>query len=492
MNARKAAQLLAKRRALKIVIDPEQFLTACFPQQLAFIKDPAHLKTLFCTRRAAKSFTAGLYLIYEAIQNPGCNCLFIGLTRESAKNIIWKDILKVLNLQFKLNARFNETSLSMTLPNGSIIRATGIDAGEDEMKKLLGGKYRLACLDEGSMYQVNVRDLVYGILKPAMTDPNSKGQRGTICLMGTSSNFARGLFYDITTGKETGWSVHTWSALDNPHVATQWAEELAEIQEKRPLYMETPQFKQWYLNQWAVDDEKRVYRFDEKRNIYTDLPKLKPEGWTKVLGVDIGWEDDNAFVLTAYHENDPNLYVLKSFAKKHMTFDAVVKQIEHYMKDPEWAPNSVIIDGANKQGVESMRQRSAIPFVYADKQGKVDFIEIMNSDFIQGKIKLPRGDKELQEELMGLVWKTDGDKIRLPKTEHGGCPNHRCDAFLYAWRKGYHYNATDAKKIIPQGSKEWYQEQSEGIWERERERLEAEAEATTGGWPSGGDWGSYS
>jgi hypothetical protein len=42
-------------------------------------KIQARLKALFCTRRAAKSYTGGLYLIREALENPGCNCLFIAL-----------------------------------------------------------------------------------------------------------------------------------------------------------------------------------------------------------------------------------------------------------------------------------------------------------------------------------------------------------------------------------------------------------------------------
>ena len=177
-----------------ILFDPK------FPQQKAFCMDPAKLKALFCTRRAAKSFTAGLYMVYEALKNPGCNCLFIGLTRSSAKSIIWKDILRVLNRKHKLKAVFNQADLSMTFPNGSVIKVTGVDAEEEEMNKLLGGKYRLVCIDEASMYTIDVGNLVYGVLGPAVADLD-----GTICLMGTSSNFTRGLFYNITTKREPGW-----------------------------------------------------------------------------------------------------------------------------------------------------------------------------------------------------------------------------------------------------------------------------------------------
>ena len=415
-------------------IDPYAVLDPNFPQQNGFIKDTARLKALFCTRRAAKSFTAGLYMVSECLRTPNVNCLFVGLTRDSAKGIIWKDVLQIINQKFDLGARPNLSELSYTFPNGSIIRVTGIDADQDEMNKLLGKKYKLVCIDEASIYTIDLEKLVYGILKPAVAD-----QRGTICLMGTSSNFTRGLFYDITTGVRSDWSVHTWTAHDNPYVAIQWKEELEEIDRDRPFFKETPLFKQWYLNQWVVDTDKLVYKFNPDRNLFHVEPKLRSNGWTYFLGVDTGWEDDNAFVLAGFHEDDPNFYVLKTFNKPHMTFDAVVEKIQEFMNDKNYPISRVIIDGANKQGIESMRARSSIPFEYADKLGKVDFIEMMNGDLIQGKIKINASCTTLINQMMGLVWKTDGDRIIIPKKEHPALPNHLNDALLYNWRCGYHY-----------------------------------------------------
>jgi phage terminase large subunit len=464
-------------------VDPEVVFNDSFPQQINFIKDPAKLKTLFCTRRAAKSFTAGMYMVHEALKTPNSNCLFIGLTRDSAKGIIWKDVLQVLDYKFNLGAKSNLAELTMTFPNGSVIKCLGVDADQDEMNKLLGKKYKLVCIDEASMYTIDLEKLVYGILKPAMAD-----QRGSICLMGTSSNFTRGLFYDITTGSRRDWSVHSWSAYDNPHVSRQWAEELEEIERDRPLFKETPLFKQWYLNQWVVDTEKLVYKFNSERNTYQKTkPQLDPSGWTYILGVDTGWDDDNAFVLGKFHEHDPTFYVCKTFNKPHMTFDQVAAKIEEFMADPEMKPAKIIIDGANKQGVESMRQRSLIPFEYADKIGKVDFIEMLNGDLVQEKVKIHSGCTNLINELMGLVWKTDGDKIIYPKKEHPALPNHLCDAFLYAWRNGFHYMSQPAEKKLVVGSREWYEKNALVDWEKEREKMIESNNA----WPAEGEWSNF-
>lgn len=477
MDPVRARALLAKRLANQIT--PDRPLTLAFDKQREFITDPHRHKALWCTRRSAKSYTAGLYLVHDALKYPKSNCLFIGLTRQSALDIVWKDILKEINLKLGLKAKFNESRLTMTLTNGSVITITGADSSDDEMNKLLGRKYRLVCIDEGSTYTIDTRKLVYGILGPAMAD-----LQGTICMLGTSSNFTRGLFYDITTGKERGWKCFQWTAFDNPHMASQWAKDLAEIDELRPEFKETPLYKQWYLNQWVIDTDKLVYKFNEYKNLYSDLPKsLSPTGWTYVLGVDTGWEDDNAFVLVAFHDNDPILRVVKTFNKKHMTFDQVVNKINDFMEDPAHCPVKVVIDGANKQGVESMRHRSNIPFEYADKRDKATFIELLNGDMAQGKVKVSRGCTELINEMMGLVWKTEpgSDRILVPKKEHPSLPNHLCDAFLYAWRNGYHYQFTEAVETIPMYSKKWYDKQAENMWERERERL---TQGQQGEWPA--------
>ena len=245
---------------------------AAFPEQRKFIDDPSKLKALFCTRRAAKTYTAGLYMTEVCQRFPGANALFVGLTRDTARGIIDKDILKAINRNHGLGIVPNKSLLEYSFPNESLIKAIGVDVSEDEMNKALGKKYKLVCIDEASLYTVNLRHFIYDILGPAMAD-----EEGTICLFGTSSNFTQGLFFDITNGKEPGWSVHRWSAHQNPHI--NWQKQLDEIKANRPLYMETPQFRQWYLNEWVIELDKLVYKFNPERNLFRDLPYPNSKGW---------------------------------------------------------------------------------------------------------------------------------------------------------------------------------------------------------------------
>lgn len=419
---------------------PFQAKDIAFPQQLAFIQDPSRLKALFCTRRAAKSYTAGIYLIQEAVANPGCNCLFVGLTRLTSHGIIWKDILKVLDLKFNLGIRFNETLLTATLPNGSVIYVAGADTDESEMNKLLGKKYRLVVIDEASMFSIDMRQLVYGILKPATAD-----LRGTICLIGTSSNITRGLFYEITTNKEAGWSLHEWTAYDNPHIRDQWHEELEDIRINRPQFMKTALFQQWYLNKWVVDEDAKVYKYDHRLNSIDALPSI-PDSYSYLLGLDLAHSPDStAFVVGAYHVSAPCLYIVVSRKFLKMDITDAAKEVEKLNRLYDFQVK--IVDGANKMAVAEMNNRHHLGLIPADKTGKSDFIKLMNDEFVQGKIKLLpeariKWDKDtdsLVDEYDSLVWVCDNGKVVEPRKEHPAIHNDQCDAALYLWRYAFTY-----------------------------------------------------
>lgn len=421
----------------RLVKVPFNLLDPNFIKQNNFINDPIKRKALWCTRRAAKSYTGGLYMVKEAYETPGVNILYIGLTRASAEGICWKDILKVIDKKHNLNIKFNETKLTATLPNGSVIWLAGVDTKPDEMDKLLGKKYKLVILDESSLYSIDLRRLCYGILGPALIDQN-----GTLCMLGTSSDIIQGLFFDITQGIEAGWSVHSWTAMDNPYIAEQWKLELDDIKQNRPLFMETNLYKQWYLNQWVIDESKMVYKFNNQRNLYNYLPHYNSGSWTYTLGVDLGHSPDpSAFVVSAFHEYDRVLYIIDTFAKLEMDITDVANKIKYFTK--LYPIYKTMIDGANKQAVAEMQKRHDLSLKNADKTGKSHFINLMNADFIQGYIKVnPNTCNELIDEYNKLTWKVKGGTIAIPREEKAGLANHLCDAALYNWRECYQFLST--------------------------------------------------
>lgn len=424
-----------------------------FPQQEEFIRDTYRRKALWCTRRAAKSYTAGMYLCEVANKFHGVNCLYLSLTKDSAMGIIWKDILQVIDSKHELGMHFRESKRDVESRTGSMVYISGADADADEMQKLLGRKYKLIIIDEAQAFSIDMRALIYGILGPTLID-----QGGTICIMGTSGNLVQGLFYDVSNGKEPGWKLFSWTAFDNPYVAKQWQEELDEIDKTRPLFKRTALYRQWYLNEWVIDEDAKVYKFSPSLNRASALPPGITD-WRYVLGLDLAHSPDStAFVVGAYHGSSKVLYLVYAHKKTKMDLTDVANFVRTL--DERYHFDVRVVDGANKQAVAELNNRHSLGLIPApDKTQKADFIKIMNDDFIQGQIKLlpdteclynPRasavgvkGAKDGGEELgeyQKLIWVLDANqKVIEPRKESPNIHNDAADGALYLWRYCYQY-----------------------------------------------------
>ena len=77
------------------------------------------------THNCGKTIVCAAHLIETILTVPRINCLYIAITRISAKNIIWKE-LNNFNNDYKLGLEFNNADLTISNPkNGSMIYITG-------------------------------------------------------------------------------------------------------------------------------------------------------------------------------------------------------------------------------------------------------------------------------------------------------------------------------------------------------------------------------
>lgn len=417
-----------------------------FQKQKDFILDPALRKGIFTTRRGGKSNTFGRAMFKECYDFPGSTQLYFGLTRGSAKFIMWDDIIKSLNRDLRLGGEPNESELTFRIPNDSKIMLAGADSKYEEIEKKLGGKPRCIILDEAGSFRRDLRHICYEMMEPALAD-----LEGWLGMGGTPTEITSGLFFDMTTGKEPGWSVHEWDTLDNPYMREKWARKIAWLIKNNPRIVETPAFRRMYRKEWVIDDISKCYKYQIGRNDIDELPK--GDNWTYVLGIDLGYDDSSAFVVSAFNEFDRNLYFVEAHKASGMIISDVVARIRYYID--LYKPYKCIVDNASKQSVEEMKQRYHLPLEKADKQGKAEFIEMMSSEFILGYIKLLPSCNKLATEYGALIW----DKKALPKREeHPACENHLCDAALYNWRHCFQYLSKDkpAKKTEEEKIDEWF------------------------------------
>jgi hypothetical protein len=434
----------------------EKIRAHAHPAQLAFIEHPSKWKAAICSRRAGKSYGVGLALILRALQFERTKHLYLALTRDSAKRILWDDILKTICRELRIKAKFNETELSVRFENGSIIYLLGADAKQEEQDKLLGQKYKTVVVDEAASFRTDLRRLIYKTIEPATIDGD-----GTIMMIGTPGDFIgppgedRHMFFAVTSGATRGeasqtneenergyeWVSFRWNTFDNPSMANKWREALEKKLARIPHFDETVEYKTEWLGEWCIDTSKLVYRFREDRNL---VDKVPDDLTTFTIGIDLGFEDATAFHVWGWRPFDEHLYGVETTKKKRITLDEVNVEVKRLMR--KYPRSRVVIDGANKQGVEHLRKVYGLPLRIAEKQGKLDFIRHMNTDLITGRILLSKtGCKELVSEWVALIW---DDRTRIP-TEKEGCDNHAADGALYGWRDAYYFIKGQAKAKTP-------------------------------------------
>lgn len=425
-------------------VKPPNVLVECFAQQLEFIKDEAKRKILCLPRRSGKSTAIAIYLIWIALTEPGAKLLYVNTTKSEAKNVMWHDIFENIFIRLSIGAELIDGKNEIRFQNGSIIYMHGVDSTPKEMNKLRGKKYKLAVVDECQSYTQDLKQLVNQVMGPTLADANA-----TICMIGTPSN-QMGEHHWWTINKpnspEKGWKFFTWSWKDNPHVKDKMQQHVDQLLLDNPLNKDTDWFKQEYLGEWVVTADARVYKSND-HNIIPQLPDGFLKGARYILAMDLGYYDATAFVIAAYnkHFND-TLYIIESKKQAGMTITAVAQEIKALKIKYQFSQH--IVDAANSQAVEEMRQIHNLPLVAAEKLGKEGHIALLNSDFITNNIKIVApANAELIKELQTLIW----DPKALLKGKHkedATKENHLTDALLYCHHASRHYWFSPPKEII--------------------------------------------
>lgn len=433
-----------------------------FGEQSEFIDDPSKSKAAVCSRRAGKTFMACTYLALEALQYPSSTLAYVAITRPHAYNLLWHP-LKRFDEKFGIGIKFEEKNLIALFPNGSRLILGGART-LDELEKFRGFGFRLVLLDEaGSMKTTYLQYFVDEILGATMMDV-----RGTMCLLGTPNASCTGFFKEATTGK-TQWSVHKWTCLDNVHL-NDVEGFLSELKEKNGWNDNNPVYRREYKGEWVRSEDSLVYHFLRDRDVVSSFVSGFDPSY--LLGLDIGYDDATAFVVIAYDARVPYVYILDCYKESKLTIDEIAEKVKFYEKKYDFVRKVADSGGLGKMIIEELNKRHALNIKAAEKQDKQDFIELMNSDFHSGRIKVyeTKGTQELMEEWDLLLW--DYDRAGDKRKEDASCENHLADACLYAWRESKHWVKEPMVNLPKRGDEGWHTAEEDRMLELEIERVQ--------------------
>lgn len=478
----------------------DSLYASLFMQQRNVVDDTCRRKAVLCPRRAGKSWTAMSYAFLTCLRRPDRRVVIVTLTLKHARNIYWAE-MKQLARQLGLNLKWNGHELWITFANGSIIMLIGGESIQ-EIEKLRGGKYDLAVIDECKSYAASVlNELVVGVLNPALGD-----RLGTLLMIGTPGNILKGLFFETTqpnfeatnrdgskrlvsrdfynpeayweakTGRKLFWSRHHWTRKDNvtePHL---WQEGLDE-KELNQWADDHPYWRREYLAEWVPVADAFVFQYANVIYSNPALVQWKPDprstenfglppghDWRFVCGMDLGFEDDWAIVVLAYSMTNGHLYHVFDYKTNHQDLDQIaVKVLQVYSMFSGFDAMVGDFGGLGVLLMETLNKRYGLHIQKAEKKEKFDHIELVNSDFLTGRIRIIPGT-DLDAELQTLQWQLTEDDDKGDLAAKGklkpapGLPDHLCDALLYAWRFTHHFWAVDKVAPLQRGSEEWQRE----------------------------------
>lgn len=440
-------------------VEPFRLHKILFDEQWKFVQDPRPFKVAVCSRRSGKTFSCAAHLIDTAMNNTEVVCLYVTLSRNNAKKLIWPQLQKI-NRDYKLGATEDNTELSLVFPNGSIVYLSGAK-DSSEIEKFRGLALKLAYIDECQSFREYIRDLIDDVISPALMD-----YAGTLCLIGTPGPIPAGFFYECAE-KSDVWSKHKWTFFQNPFIAQKSGKTHQELLERelkrRGVAASDPSVQREFFGNWILDSDALWLRYSQDLNHFQQIDSTK--NYNYIMGIDLGYEDSDAIAVLAWADDDPATYLVHEKVVNKQGLTELVNQIKQLQKTYDISKMVIDEGGLGKKIAEEIRRQHGIPVEAADKARKMENAAFLNDALRTGRFKAKSASRFAQDSYLVEVdrAKSKPHKIVISDKYHSDI----IDAVLYAFKESpaYAYQEKEKKPLL--GTDEWNKAQEEEMWERE-------------------------
>jgi hypothetical protein len=199
---------------------------------------------------------------------------------------------------------------------------------------------------------------------------------------------------------------------------------------------------------WVRDGGGLIYgQFSEDRNYIAakDIPILQ----YYICALDFGVNDQNSINVLGWRDNDPCIYVRRSYRLTGLT-DDVADEVRDLDKIYQFVKIVGDVGGMGKLFQAEIRKRRHLPIEAAEKTNKMGYVSLLNSALARGTIKVCSDGSctDLVDEWLELPKTADGAK------EAPGFKNHASDGVLYGWRACNAYNEQPKEERPAKGSPE--------------------------------------
>lgn len=384
--------------------------------------------------------------------HPGSIAYIVMPTRDRCRDTFW-DRWKDLCTQFGLtDDNHHETLLETRCKNGSIVRLVGVP-DKKRADRIRGQTLDLIIIDEAA----NFADDVLQYLIEHCCSAALGIRQGQLYVCSTPGMEPAGYLYRLYTDKQLEFSRHFLSLKDNPA----WKDPdvyLAKVRRQFGYTDDDPTYQREWLGKWVADYSLRVYRLTDE-NFIDDTPRCD----FHVMAVDLGATDESAICVLGWQAGKRTLYCVHEEADSDLDITSVAERARELQE--KYRPLVTMVDGAAKQSVLELQNRHNIPLEATPKAPgyKPKAIAQLNADFRRKAVLVPRSFNVVGQ-MRALQWHAKAIGVK----ENPGQPNDRCDAFLYAYLRAYHY--------VEQMKTEEPEYGTDAYWRAEQEKVREEHE----------------
>jgi hypothetical protein len=436
-----------------------------FPKAREALTDPARHRAWPAGRGSAKTTTSQYALLEAATSFRGCAVIYLSTTLLRATKTVWtaEDGLPALSALHGLGGEPSEKHMSIRFPNSAVLYVGGVETRKLADRWRGPKRIKLVVIDEAQDWDPDLLEYTIAqVLLPRLNDKlDGQPGDGRLIVQGTGGP-RRGFWFRIVTEKALGFSVKSWTANDNPHVAP-LAQQVAEACQMRGVKEDDPFIRREYKAEFTDAGVTQVLPFDLSRNgvAAAGLPQGKV---FTVLGVDVGSVDQTAVVVWRWVPHRDHLYVAEAEKRTTPASSDQVAMVREYIERYEGTGGllGTYVDpgGGGKGVIEDLRKIRKLWEVHAaDKAGKVSAAINAASDLRTGRI-LVREDLVQLIEALGVPEWPPGKVHEDLGDQHW--PD-LADGWLYGYRAAaqmFHFEAaTEGPKTPEQAELERVAEQ---------------------------------
>ena len=406
-----------------------------FKEQREVLYEINHSKRIVvcCSRRAGKTDLAS-GAINIAAMIPNTKIIYVNLTYTNALNQIFDNTVERSEKSGLVITNSSKSSGEIEWANGSSLRICG-NSNNAEIDKLRGEKrVSLVIIDE-FFHQRNMEYAINEVIGPLMLDISNS----TILCLGTPPRIPKTYGERVWT-TEKGWKKFHWTAEENPYIPN-YDEFIEELCKNKGITRDAPFIRREYYGEiGAYDTEAQVFK--DYKTYSKDAPlDFVPE--KVALGIDIGFEDNNAIIALAY--NNEKARVIEERKFNRASISEIIKQVNEVYsnskkfliennKNANIGDVNIFCDMNNKELVYELYSVQKLPAYTCYKYNKALAISQMAEFCRTSKIVIPE-DGILADECDRTLYKRDEEDNILSEIDDELFHPDALMALLYACRQ---------------------------------------------------------